>query len=339
MYSKNKFVLRLLLVYGFCFCLNHSFAQPILQPWGNIAGIRIDGQLMKVESSLMVVKNDSTVRATGKERQRPHFTREGNQQIVTTNIDSIYFKETVQPVGKSTANVHIKVTSKANEALQGIYFSFLLDENDYPNGSVTMDNSKPKQLSGNVSMQYFKKPAKTLDFISKKQQLKIAFSKPVSVHIKAYKNKDRKGLEVFIPIETGDMKTGDSVEKSFTINVSGTIDKSPVHLILNTAKAGRPFVGFGGNFRLQNPKTDPQVIDYCLKNLDVRFSRVEMPWQLWQPDLNENPIAEANAGKINEHVQKSMEIAQRLYQLGIPGNSFCMVCARMGRDWQTKIRP
>ena len=318
MYSKNRFFLKLLLVHAFCFCINHSFAQPILQPWGNIAGIRIDGQLMKIESSLMVVKKDSTVQATGKERQRPHFIREGNQQIVTTNIDSIYFKENVEAVGKSTANVNIKMTSKANEALQGIYFSFLLDEKDYPNGSAKIDNSKHIQLAENDLMQYFEKPAKTLDFISKKQQLKITFSEPVSVMIKAYKNKGSKGLRVFIPIETGDMKTGDSVEKSFTINVSGTIDKSPVHLTLNPAKTGRPFIGFGGNFRLQNPKTDPQVIDYCLKNLDIRFSRVEMPWQLWQPNLNENPIAEANAGRINEHVKKSMEMAQRLYQMGIP---------------------
>jgi len=319
MHSKNRSFLKLLVASAFCLCtLQHSFAQPVLQPWGNIAGIRIDGQLMKIESSLMVVKKDGTVRLTGKERQRPHFVREGNQQIVTTNIDSLYFKETVEAVGQSSANVNIKVTSKANEALHGIYFSFLLDEKDYLNGSAKIDNLKPIQLSGNALMQYFEKPAKTVDFISKKQQLKVTFSEPVSVMIKEYKNKDSKGLHVFIPMETGDMKTGDSVEKSFTINVSGRIDKSPVHLTLNTAKTGRPFIGFGGNFRLQNQKTDPQVIDYCLKNLHVRFSRVEMPWQLWQPELNEDPVAAANTGKLNPHVQKSMEMAQRLYKMGIP---------------------
>jgi len=43
-----------------------------------------------------------------------------------------------------------------------------------------------------------------------------------------------------------------------------------------------------------------------------------MPWQLWQPELNEDPIAEAKAGKLNAHVRKSMEMAQRLYQMHIP---------------------
>ncbi|MGN6532115.1 MAG: hypothetical protein ACTHK0_10215 [Ginsengibacter sp.] len=319
MYSKNNFLLKFLLSFAFyLFIINHAFAQPVLEPWGNIAGIRIDGELMKIESNLTVVKKDSSIVTTGKERQRPHFGREANQQIVTTNIDSLYFKETVQDVGKGVANVTIKITSKGDEAPDAVYFTFLLDEKDYSNGSVKMDNLKAVQLSGNSSDSYFKTGAKTIAFISKLRQLKLTFSEPVSVKIKNYQNKDSKGWQVFIPIQTGEMKKGDSVEKSFSIKASGIIDDTIVHLILNAADTGRAFVGFGGNFRLQNPKTDPQVIDYCLKNLDVRFSRVEMPWQLWQPELTQDPIAEANAGNLNAHVRKSMEMAQRLYKTGIP---------------------
>jgi hypothetical protein len=106
--------------------------------------------------------------------------------------------------------------------------------------------------------------------------------------------------------------------KNFSIFVSGTIDKTPVSFQMDPSKPGRPFIGFGGNFRLQNSRTDPEVIDYCLKNLDVRFSRVEMPWQLWQPEIDDDPIANAKAGNINSHVEKSMEMAQRLYKKGIP---------------------
>jgi len=315
---KNKHFLKFLLASAFyLFIINHVFAQPILHPWGNIAGIRIDGELMKIESNLTVVKKDSSVRATGKERQRPHFIREGNQQIVTTNIDSLYFKEMVAGAGKGEAKVNIKVTAKGDEAFQGIYFTFLLNE-DYSKGSAKIDNLKSVQLSENTLNKYFETPAGTIQFISEKRQLKITFLQPVSAFIKNYQTKDSKKLQVFIPIETGDMKKGDSVEKSFTIKVSGTMDNSPVHLTLNTFKTGRRFIGLGGNFRLQNPKTDPKVIDYCLKNLNVRFSRVEMPWQLWQPELNEDPVEEANEGKLNPHVQKSMEMAQRLYQMHIP---------------------
>jgi O-glycosyl hydrolase len=319
MSSKNNFFLKLLLASAFyLFTVNDAFAQPILEPWGNMAGIRIDGQLMKVESRLIVIKKDSSVAATGKERQRPHFFRQGNEQIVTTNIDSLYFKEIVADAGNGNAKVTIHTTSKRDEELQGIYFTFLLNEKDYLKGSVKINDSNAVQLPGKDLNQYFETAAKTIEFLSKKQQLKISFSEPVSLRIKSYQSKDSRGLQLFIPMHTGSMKKGDSLVTSFLLKASGIIDHSPVRLTLNTAKTGRTFIGFGGNFRLQNPKTDPQVIDYCLKNLDVRFSRVEMPWQLWQPELNEDPIAEAKAGKLNAHVRKSMEMAQRLYQMHIP---------------------
>lgn len=74
-----------------------------------------------------------------------------------------------------------------------------------------------------------------------------------------------------------------------------------------------------GNFRLQNPTTDPQVIDYCLDNLRVALGRVEMPWYAWQPDENKNPIDEANAGKLDPKVDAAMKMTQRLAAEGIFG--------------------
>jgi hypothetical protein len=322
MFLKTKYFLRIFfIIAAYFFCENHVLAQAELQPWGNISGIRVEGELMQIESNLSVVGKDwSSIKSTAKERQRPHFMRIGNQQIVSTNIDSIYFKEIVADDGKGRAKINIKVTSKADEELEGIYFTFLLDEKDYSKGSARVNKLKAVQLSDseNALNKYFETAAKTIEFISSKRQLKISFLEATSVFVKNYDNKDSKGLRVFIPIKTGDLKTDDSVEKSFSIKASGIIDNSPIHLALHTAKTGRTFDGLGGNFRLQNPKTDPQVIDYCLKNLNVRFSRVEMPWQLWQPELNEDPITQAKAGKLNAHVQKSMEMAQRLYQMGIP---------------------
>ncbi|MDB5090233.1 MAG: hypothetical protein JWR09_4227, partial [Mucilaginibacter sp.] len=125
-------------------------------------------------------------------------------------------------------------------------------------------------------------------------------------------------LLLYIPIKLGDVKNGEVVEKEFNIKVSGDIDKTPVNLTLNTAQQGRAFEGLGGNFRLQNPKNDPQVIDYCLQNLRVAWGRVEMPWRFWQPDKDVNPTATADSGKINPAVKKAMEMAHRLDSLGIP---------------------
>ena len=72
-------------------------------------------------------------------------------------------------------------------------------------------------------------------------------------------------LHLFIPVYEGILNNGQQAEKNFSVQTSGKIDRAPVSLRLNTSSVGRPFIGFGGNFRLQNPRTDPQVIDYCLK--------------------------------------------------------------------------
>ena len=321
--SKRKpYLLKFAFILTCCFFgFSSAFCQVELQPWGNLAGIRVDGHLFKIESNLSVVKNDwSEIISTGKERQRPHFQRKNNRQIVTTNIDSIYFKETATEAGRGTTKINIKATSKSDQSLTGIYFTMLLPDAIDSSGFVRLNNLKPLSLDGEeIDFQkYFEVPAQTVQFISKKQQVEITFEEPVQVIIKVAETESGKRLQVFIPVEEGNMKYGQVAEKSFTIKASGTIDKTPVTLQLNTGKPGRNFIGFGGNFRLQNPKTDPQVIDYCLKNLDVRFSRVEMPWQLWQPDINDDPIAKAKAGNLNLHVQKSMEMAQRLYKMGIP---------------------
>jgi len=116
-----------------------------------------------------------------------------------------------------------------------------------------------------------------------------------------------------MPLVQGALHKGDSLQRSFTIKASGDIDRSPAYIAVDTTKQGNPFVGFGGNFRLQNAKNDPQVIDYCLNNLRVAWGRVEMPWRFWQPKEDVNP-----ADSVRPPVIKAMEMAQRLNKMNIP---------------------
>jgi len=98
----------------------------------------------------------------------------------------------------------------------------------------------------------------------------------------------------------------------------GEVDNRPIKLALDVTKPGRTFAGIGGNFRLQNPTSDPPVIKYNLENLRVAWGRVAMPWNVWQPDENTDPIEAAKAGQLNQHVRQSMEMAQKLAQRRIP---------------------
>ena len=316
-----KIFLRICIFLLFCFAIETLFAQTELEPWGNISGIRIDGELMPLNSNLGVVKNDwADIIYTARERQRPMFTRKGNSQAVTTRIDSIYFKETVEDITTGIARVRIIASSHADELMDGIFFTLFLNDEDYTGGSCKDGSLKAVKLSEPESElnQYLSIKAKVFHFYSDKRQLELIFPEATSLLVRRCTSKDGKGLQVFVPVKKGNMNSGDSVSKNFEIKVSGMINKTPVTLKLDTSATGREFDGLGGNFRLQNPKTDPEVIDYCLKNLKVRWARVEMPWRFWQPDLNKDPIAEAKTGRLNQHVQASMEMAARLSKMGIP---------------------
>ena len=60
--------ISLILSIGFL-CISSLVAQPEVYPWSNISGIRVDGELMELNSTLGIVGADwSAVRKIAKER-------------------------------------------------------------------------------------------------------------------------------------------------------------------------------------------------------------------------------------------------------------------------------
>ena len=297
------------------------FSQTEVEPWGNITGIRIDGQLMDFETNISIVQDKwSQIRSTAKERQRPRYSRKENEQIITSNIDSLYFTETVADTGKGGADISIQLTPKAEMTADGIYYSIILPMADYSAGSIQLDHLKAAGLNLPTAVldKYLEYPAKSVRITSQNRQLKLVFKEATRIVIKNLTDSNTRVIRVFIPLHLGILKNTETISKSFTLFASGSIDRKQVNIILNTTMEGRAFDGLGGNFRLQNPRVDPEVIDYCLKNLRVAWGRVEMPWSLWQPEIHSDPITEAKAGRMNLHVQKSMEMVQKLYKMGMP---------------------
>lgn len=309
--------------FGLCFfvpgLMITGFSQTQLEPWGNIVGIRVDGQPMGFESSLRVVNKDwSVIRSTGREKQKPKYEREEGRQVVNTSIGHIHFTEKVEETGKGEAGINIQVSSDTSENPEALYFSLSLPDEYYANGSLQADHGNTVPLTAVSNQDHTQTINHTLKFISSRRQLEVNLNEPGVVTIRKEKQKDHSHTQVYLAISLGNLAKGQTATKRFTIKASGTIDKKPIVLRLDTAHAGRVFKGLGGNFRLQNAKTDPRVIDYCLKNLRVAWGRVEMPWPFWQPDLSRDPIGEAKAGRLNPRVKAAMEMAQRLYKMGMP---------------------
>jgi hypothetical protein len=159
---------------------------------------------------------------------------------------------------------------------------------------------------------------KGIGFKSATRKLEVKFEEPAFIMIKKDGGPNKNNLQLYISLTQNSLHKGDIVQKDFTIKASGYIDKEPVSLAINTGLQGRVFDGLGGNFRLQNPKTDQQVIDYSLKNIRVAYGRVEMPWRFWQPDKDVDPTSSADSGKLHPAVKKAMEMAHRLDTMGIP---------------------
>lgn len=315
-----------------------AFAQTELMPWGNIIGYRIDGQLMEFESRLSVVKNNwKNITNTGKEQQRPKYERKGSQQIVTTMMDQLSFTESVEEKGMNSAEVKVQVQGKEDAVLDGVYMVFSIPAIYETKGAIETENSKALSAA-KATMQarrYVHTPVRSIRFASPQRELQLNFSEPTAL-IFTRDNKMSGGvLQVYIPIHTGSLSKGAVAEKTITIKSMGVVDKTPVALRINTTTEGRVFDGFGGNFRLQNPKTDPQVIDYSLQNLRVAWGRAEMPWRFWQPVKDSNPIDSAKSGKIHPEVKASMEMAQRLYKLGMP----VILSAWSGPNWAIEGPP
>lgn len=104
---------------------NQSQAQTEVQAWGNLKGIRIQGQLINFESAVELISSDwSKINATGKERQRPKFDRQGNKQIITTQLDSFYIVEQFEDISEGVCKATVQVTSKKDTALAGLYVHF-----------------------------------------------------------------------------------------------------------------------------------------------------------------------------------------------------------------------
>jgi hypothetical protein len=305
------------------FLLNFkTYAQAEFTTWGNLTGIRTGGQLMEFGGSVCIVNADwSKIRQTAKERQRIRFTREGNKKIFVYSLDSLTAKQTIESTGPGLVTVEMEYRSHVDTVLAGAFFRIDLPADHFSGGTVQpFDQAVVSLIPKEQTSQddYLQTNTKGLNFISPRRQLEITFNEPTAVAIKDNRSEGFNDLHVYLAILPGHMKKNETVKKIFHFKATGEVDKEPVELKLETSKAGRAFVGVGGNFRLQNPETDPAVIDYCLKNMRVAYGRVEMPWRFWHAEEHADPVKEAREGKLHPRVQAAMEMAQRLFKMGIP---------------------
>jgi hypothetical protein len=317
----RSFVLLMSSCVAFAFLVNVSLhGQTEMMAWGNINGIRVDGELMEFRTSVCLLDKDQKMIAeTEKERQQPQFSRKGLTQTVNTKLGEFMLAEAVSENGRGGALLNLSA-EEVNDTLKGdLYFCIELPGIYYSQATTIFSKSsgagKKVDFARVGSRSALPLLIKSSGFsaVSSKRNLSVAWDTVVTVLV--IKNPDDANIQIFVPLVTDNSQRA---KRNFTFKADGIIDNTPVEVAIDCNNPGARFDGFGGNFRLQNPELDPMVIQYCLDNMRVAWGRVEMPWQLWHPEENVSPVEYALSGKLHPHVKESMEMAQKLTALGIP---------------------
>jgi len=323
-----------------------AFAQPEVMAWGNLTGIRVDGHLLELSTSMCIAQPElAAVTCTGREKQQNNYSRNGKTETVTVRMRAprefrdpqgtgwmMAASEVVEETGPGTAKIDLEFTSPNEANIGGAFLGIELPASIFSGGSVELiDPDQPTAARTSLAAgaaeqnEYLRATAKGALFVSHTRQIEVTFNEPTLVVVRDDRRKGSYNLQVLLAVLNGPTTAGQTGKKSFAFKVTGEIDKDPVEITLDASHPGQMFDGLGGNFRLQNPRLDPQVIDYSLQNLRVAWGRVEMPWNLWHPDETADPLAAARAGTVHPRVQQAMEMARRLAQKGMPV---------MVSDWQ-----
>jgi hypothetical protein len=335
MKQKRYFLFYLLLVFFSGALNNLSFAQAELTAWGNLSGIRVEGQLLNINTSMCLIgPSMMDITATAKEKQQPSYTRKGNKQFVTTELSKFSFSEMVQDTGNSKVKINIKVNAVADTLLTGAFLCFDLPANEYSDAKFQFIDSTASKIDtvylfprrmgrmpGAFRMRNLLVQASVKGFRVVTSSRKLEVRTDQSTEIIIQKGNPRFGYandRIYLGILLGHTKEGQTAEKSFMLKASGEIDRTPVQITIDSKNPGREFDGIGGNFRIQNEKLDTAIINYCLDNLNVKWARIEMPWYSWHPVESINPLDEARSGKLAANVRNAMEMAQKLSARHIP---------------------
>lgn len=263
--------------------LRPSAVHSEVMAWSNITGVRAEGELIDFESSLRVGVPGQWVESTGRERQQNvRYRREGLSQIVNIPLHGAHFEQIVTDVDEQRVN--LKWTAVADTTLsESAYFCLALQPKYYAGAKIRLSGRK-------------------VTVTAPERQIELLLDRSVKAFLR-----DENGSQVIYLTLLPKLVKGETAEYSATLKVAGSKHHEPAHLALDTHHPGARFTGFGGNFRIQNPKNDPKVIDYCLDNMRVAFGRVEFPWASWD-----------RGGSTDPHVVASANMAKRLKSMSMP---------------------
>ena len=269
--------------------------------WSNITGVRLEGELIDFESQLKVGNLNGEMESTGREKQRRiRYKRDGHTQTTITPMHGAIITQTVSDLDMS--DVDLSWTVEATEDLkESAFFCMTFAPKYYKDAKIT--------CSG-----------KNISITAPERSIKLKFSKAVKTHVRA----EDGNTAVYVTLSQK-LEKGRKTTLSARMTVDGKRHHETAEINVDVTRPGREFAGFGGNFRIQNVRKDPTVIDYCLENMRIAYGRVEMPWSQWD-----------EKGKESDHIRRSAEMAKKLKAKGMPVIVSCWFPPKWAGDQTTR---
>jgi O-glycosyl hydrolase len=298
--------------------------------WGELRGIRIDGQLFPVITTLTIASPNwrQTAQTAHWRTRESTYAHEGEDIISTGKLalgqrasSGVSFRQTISNSGPGMASINLQVTADTNLELDGVYMYVSVPAKDFAMGSgelVGGDGPANRKVNFATSQPADKRRYVNATAIGARvvgpYTVELTLPQAGQIGIEDDRGTQSKQLSLLFPIHVGSMKRGESVQTRFTIKVTGAIDHSPVNVRIDPMQPGQAFSGIGGNFCWQ---LDSPTVNYYLDNFRIVLARVSFPIPLWQPRENGDPTTQPT-DQLPDELQTDLHIATELHRRKIP---------------------
>ena len=337
------------LVWLGCASFNTGLAQPLVTPWGNVTGILVDGERLTFETALRAVNPDWSGFVQSSKYNwegHPTFTLNDKTYSCTHFLQGTHVDYTAQvtDTGRGSAELELKVDLSEALPMAGAYFCVNLPASDFAGAKFELIGVQAQPLTtltnrvGNFK-ELVRTKAKGFKVAGTNRSLEVVAGVDTELIVRqdfvdqpdylndphprlSFVDSDLKlkmaDYQVYFEVLPANAMKGASAQANYKISASGSIDHDPVRLVLDARNPGRYFAGVGGNFRMQYPDLDPQVVDYNFKHLNIAWGRIAFPWNEWQPEESADQAEKALAGGLSPYFYAQIEMAKTLAQRRIP---------------------
>lgn len=325
------------------FGVSRAWGQAELAPWGNLEGIRIDGEMVPFESSVVMEESGE-----GREyRSRhygvaPSFRRDGGTMLCETELEGVRFRKQVEDTGYGTARMTLEVEALEDLGGREFFFCLAFGEDAYGGAEARVFRGDGTREGVRLEFGAADAPGAValgavtgLDVGSPRRGVSVTFEGPGDLSARGRQREEGRDGEFWLSLLGKGAKAGSTARLVAGFEARAELDREEIRIEVDAGNLGSRFDGLGGNFRLQFPDTDPQVIDYCLEHLPLAWSRIGMWWRDWHPEEGADPVSLAREQGHAARVYEQMEMARRLAGLGLP----VIVSAWFAPDWATAEGP